>query len=91
MPAPAEPAAEPACRSADVETSPEMNDDEFDYEDGDDEEGGEALAGDALAATNAVPVWRLIEMSREDRKLQEELADFEDYDDFGDDYAEMSR
>ncbi|MDH4048826.1 MAG: hypothetical protein OEW68_10800 [Gammaproteobacteria bacterium] len=29
-----------------------------------------------------VPVWRLIEMSRENRHLKMELADFEDYDDF---------
>ncbi|MGH8223786.1 MAG: hypothetical protein ACREQZ_12515 [Woeseiaceae bacterium] len=28
-----------------------------------------------------VPLWRLIEMSREDRYLKMELADFEDYDD----------
>jgi hypothetical protein len=36
----------------------------------------------AQAAADRVPVWRLIEMSRENRHLQMELADFEDYDDF---------
>lgn len=36
----------------------------------------------AIAAADRVPVWRLIEMSRENRHLKEELADFEDYDDF---------
>jgi hypothetical protein len=29
-----------------------------------------------------VPLWRLIEMSREDRSLKMELADFDDYDDY---------
>lgn len=29
-----------------------------------------------------VPLWRLIEMSSEDRELRMELADFGDYDDF---------
>lgn len=29
-----------------------------------------------------VPVWRLIEMSRENRYLERELADFDDYDTF---------
>jgi hypothetical protein len=35
-----------------------------------------------IAAADRVPVWRLIEMSRENRHLKEELADFDDYDDF---------
>jgi hypothetical protein len=34
-----------------------------------------------------VPLWRLIEMSREDRSLKMELADFDDYDSFDSDYS----
>lgn len=89
MASPAEPVAEPTWQSVDVETNQEMNDEDIEYEDVDGETADETLAGHAIEATNSVPVWRLIEMSREDRKLQEELADFEDYD-YGDDYAGMS-
>jgi hypothetical protein len=32
-------------------------------------------------------LWRLIEMSREDRSLKMELADFDDYDSFDSDYS----
>ena len=37
---------------------------------------------EARSAADRIPVWRLIEMSRENRHLKAELADFEDYDDF---------
>jgi hypothetical protein len=33
-----------------------------------------------VTAGGNVPVWRLIEMSRENRFLERELADFDDYD-----------
>ncbi len=61
--------------------------DDFEIADfSDDEEaagdGARASAKEAEAAADRVPVWRLIEMSRENRHLKMELADFEDYDDF---------
>jgi hypothetical protein len=59
--------------------------DEFEIADfSDDEEvaGDDTGAKEAEAAADRVPVWRLIEMSRENRHLKMELADFEDYDDF---------
>jgi hypothetical protein len=59
--------------------------DEFESADfSDDEEaaGNDAGKGEPESAADRVPVWRLIEMSRENRHLKMELADFEDYDDF---------
>lgn len=47
-------------------------------------EDEEAAAG----PTGNVPVWRLIEMSRENRYLERELADFEDYDNYLDDFSD---
>lgn len=60
---------------------------EDDFEPGefsDDAEISNDQEGEKRAASIAdrVPLWRLIEMSRENRHLQMELADFEDYDDF---------
>ncbi len=67
-----------------------MSEDDFDLDDDviDDDEG-ELLADAApVSATGgSVPVWRLIEMSRENRFLERELADFDDYDSLSDDYA----
>lgn len=42
----------------------------------------DASKTEAQSAADRIPVWRLIEMSRENRHLKAELADFEDYDDF---------
>ena len=60
----------------------EMEDDELEF-DGFDEAAAEVddKAEKADAERDYVPLWRLIEMSREDRSLRMELADFEDYDD----------
>jgi len=61
---------------------------EEDFEELDDViEGDELREEDEAAAgpTGNVPVWRLIEMSRENRYLERELADFEDYDNYLDD------
>lgn len=94
MASPTESAAEPAWEPDDTETGPEMNDDDFDYDDTDDESPADGEAEDRVARATAVPVWRLIEMTRENRKLQEELADFEDYDGYdgiGEDCAGLSR
>lgn len=71
-----------------------MNHDDFDYDPMNDEPADDGEAGDRAARTGAVPVWRLIEMSRENRRLKEELADFEDYDccdGIGEDYAGLPR
>ncbi|MEQ9562362.1 MAG: hypothetical protein RLN69_07575 [Woeseiaceae bacterium] len=62
---------------------------EDDFEPGDfsdDELVADASAEDvaAAAAADRVPVWRLIEMSRENRHLKMQLADFDDYDDYDD-------
>ncbi len=59
----------------------EMDDEELEFEEFPEE--GDALvakpgAGDT--SRDYVPLWRLIEMSQEDRSLRMELADFEDYD-----------
>ncbi len=84
---------EPEWIPDDAETELEMSDeDDFEF---DEEAADEEVAVDAdielrPAGDSNVPVWRLIEMSREDRFLKRELADFEDYDSFdnyADDYA----
>jgi hypothetical protein len=66
-----------------IQSSMEMDDDELEFETFD-ETAAEAddKAEKADAERDYVPLWRLIEMSREDRSLRMELADFEDYDDF---------
>ncbi len=84
---------EPEWIPDDAETELEMSDeDDFEF---DEEAADEEVAADAdielrPAGDSNVPVWRLIEMSREDRFLKRELADFEDYDffdNYADDYA----
>lgn len=58
-----------------------MTDDDFEVDEFDDEDDVLAEEPEARAEpAGNVPVWRLIEMSRENRFLQRELADFEDYD-----------
>jgi hypothetical protein len=59
--------------------------DEFeiaDFSDDEEDAGDHAGKDEPESAADRVPVWRLIEMSRENRHLKMELADFEDYDDF---------
>lgn len=66
-----------------------MSDDDFDFDEVLDlDEGEEVLEKEERPGGN-VPVWRLIEMSRENRFLREELADFDDYevDGYGTEYA----
>ncbi|HEX9851400.1 MAG TPA: hypothetical protein VGA68_00225, partial [Woeseiaceae bacterium] len=53
-----------------------------DFSDDEEAAGDDAGEKEAEAAADRVPVWRRIEMSRENRHLKMELADFEDYDDF---------
>lgn len=70
------------------ETDMEMDEDEIQFDDYVDGNGGvEAQSFEAAAARSSVPLWRLIEMSREDRSLRMELADFEDYDDVDGEFA----
>ena len=59
-----------------------MSEDEFETDDLlDDDEA--VIDEDATPGPSGnVPVWRLIEMSRENRFLERELADFDDYDSY---------
>lgn len=60
----------------------EMDDEELEFEAFDESASDvDDKAEKADAERDCVPLWRLIEMSREDRSLRMELADFEDYDD----------
>lgn len=63
-----------------------MTDDEFETEDLLDDEpdeiSDEISEETACKPGGSAPVWRLIEMSQENRFLSRELADFEDYDFF---------
>lgn len=78
-----EPVPEWVDEDPEIELTMEMDDEEIEF----DEFSGEEDAVVAKGGTNEtprdyVPLWRLIEMSQEDRSLRMELADFEDYDDF---------
>jgi hypothetical protein len=80
-------APEPDWIADDLEMELTMSDeDEFEFdeleESGDAGEEEELVVEQRTSAASNVPVWRLIEMSREDRFLKRELADFEDYDSF---------
>ena len=73
-----------------MESSMEMDEEELEFEGFESEETNiEGTAGKPASQRDYVPLWRLIEMSREDRSLRMELADFEDYEDFDsvDEYA----
>lgn len=65
-----------------IELTMEMDDEELEFDEfaGDEDELVGSKPG-AAAPRDYVPLWRLIEMSQEDRSLRMELADFEDYDD----------
>jgi hypothetical protein len=67
-----------------MESSMEMDDEELEFEEFDGEETAIEVKGGKAAAPERdyVPLWRLIEMSRENRSLRMELADFEDYEDY---------
>lgn len=77
-----EPVAEWIDEDPELQSSMEMDDEELAFDAFDDEETDlPGKAGKAAAERDYVPLWRLIEMSREDRSLRMELADFEDYED----------
>lgn len=79
----AEPQSEWIEDGPELESSMEMDDDELEFEEFEAEETAiEVKGGKAAPERDYVPLWRLIEMSREDRSLRMELADFEDYEDF---------
>jgi len=83
-------AAPPVAEWYDEELETDCMSDE-DFEELDDViDDDELIEQDEAAAgpTGNVPVWRLIEMSRENRYLERELADFEDYDNYLDDYSD---
>lgn len=79
----AEPESEWVDDDPEMESSIEMDDEELEFDEFENEEGGgiEAAAGKSASQRDYVPLWRLIEMSREDRSLRIELADFADYED----------
>ena len=80
---PSESAFEWVTEDPEIESSMEMEEDELEFEAFDETASDvDDKAAKAAAARDLVPLWRLIEMSREDRSLRMELADFEDYDDF---------
>lgn len=59
-----------------------MSDDDFELDDLVDDEPSDLPEEFVTGTEGSVPVWRLIEMSRENRFLERELADFDDYDVF---------
>jgi hypothetical protein len=62
-----------------IELTMDMDDEDLEF----DEFAEEGTVKEvAEVAREHVPLWRLIEMSREDRSLKMELADFDDYDDY---------
>jgi hypothetical protein len=81
-PAEAKPQAEWIEDGPEMELSMEMDDDELEFEEFEAEETATDAKGSKVAVErDYIPLWRLIEMSREDRSLRMELADFEDYED----------
>jgi hypothetical protein len=67
----------------------EMDDEELEFDEFSEDQDAVKVA--AEGPREHVPLWRLIEMSREDRSLRMELADFDSYDEYDDnldsDYA----
>jgi hypothetical protein len=87
---------DPAWVDDEADAYPEMDimDEDLEIEDLDESEDLQELPE---PTQESVPLWRLIEMSREDRLLKRELADFTEYEGFdsfsdfdntGDEYAE---
>ena len=62
-----------------IELTMDMDDEDLEFDEFAEEGAVKEVAQDPR---EHVPLWRLIEMSREDRSLKMELADFDDYDDF---------
>ncbi|MDA0993006.1 MAG: hypothetical protein O3A13_05180 [Proteobacteria bacterium] len=55
----------------------DMDDDELFFDE-------EEIDEDLIEQAEDIPSWRRIEMAREEQFLKEAMADFEDYDEFGD-------
>lgn len=78
-----EPVPEWVEEDPEIELTMEMDDEDLEF----DEFVEESAVKDAADGPREhVPLWRLIEMSREDRSLKMELADFENYDEFDDSF-----
>jgi hypothetical protein len=58
----------------------DMDDEDLDFDEF--PERGDEMEHVVEAPREHVPLWRLIEMSREDRSLKMELADFDQYDEY---------
>jgi hypothetical protein len=74
-----EPVPEWVEEDPEIELTMEMDDEELEFDEFAEEN---AVKEVAPGPREHVPLWRLIEMSREDRSLKMELADFDDYDDY---------
>lgn len=74
-----EPVPEWVEEDPEIELTMEMDDEELEF----DEFAEESTVKEvAEGPREHVPLWRLIEMSRENRSLKMELADFDDYEDY---------
>jgi hypothetical protein len=78
-----EPVPEWVEEDPEIELTMEMDDEELEF----DEFAEDSAVKEVAVSREDVPLWRLIEMSREDRSLKMELADFDDYDDYDSDYS----
>ncbi|MEX2122999.1 MAG: hypothetical protein WD795_03830 [Woeseia sp.] len=82
-----EPAPEWVEDDPEIQLTMEMDDEDLEFDEFAEERTAKEVA---QGPREHVPLWRLIEMSREDRSLKMELADFDDYEDyesFDSDYA----
>lgn len=77
-----EPVPEWVDEDPEIALTMEMDDEELEFDEFSEEENAVGAKAVSNSPRDYVPLWRLIEMSREDRSLKMELADFEDYDDF---------
>jgi hypothetical protein len=78
-----EPAPDWVDDDPEIELTMEMDDEELEFDAFSPEEDDVIAKAKTVSEgpRDYVPLWRLIEMSQEDRSLRMELADFEDYDD----------
>jgi hypothetical protein len=77
-----EPVPEWVEEDPEIELTMEMDDEDLEFEEFAEDGAVKAVE---QSPREHVPLWRLIEMSREDRSLKMELADFDDYDAFDSD------
>ena len=76
-----EPVPEWVEKDPEIALTMEMDDEDLEFEEFSDADNAKAVVE---GPREHVPLWRLIEMSREDRSLRMELADFDNYDEYDD-------